>query len=542
MSEEIVKQQEYKDPFLQRAIEHWLDTSNELGYQPLFCEWLITQGYVLKYSIKNTHFEQGKDVVAVLSNGTPCAFQLKGGSINLKRWRDEVKPEIDILIGGAIQHPDIDKTKVHLSYLVTNGEIEDNVRTEIVSLNEKTWKDTPLHVWTRGDLLSGFQNMAEGILPKDALTYKRLTDLIFEDGTGLPDTLKIYSFLREILQAEDQSIKKEQRKRNIAAALLYTSMIAGPYRIKENHGSVVRILTILLSLIFYVVDKYNLEDRYWLNSYEIVWGDIVLTAKSLENEINASGFDNSFLTPFDTDLIPYRKHSAISVIYPLKLAQLITGYEEWKTMLTPDLAQKYKGAISLWGEASLIPFIILTLILKDVKGAEEASIKLLKNALSQILLFNGRKSKHPVGLVPPYYDLDFAVKLSFGMLEEEFDDSYKLSSYLMKPLIEMLARLNQKDFIAENWQEISYMHFEEFIPADSCDYYLWRSEHGENRSTLPKKEKSWNELVKESNEYDGKLLPPTIKRFPEFLPFLISVFPHRANSETVGYLHKIVTK
>lgn len=542
MSQEIVKQQEYKDPFLQRAIEHWLDTSNELGYQPLFCEWLITQGYILKYSIKNTHFEQGKDVVAVFSDGTPCAFQLKGGSINLKRWRDEVKPEIDILIGGAIQHPDIDKTKTHLSYLVTNGEIEDNVRTEIVSLNEKAWKDTPLHVWTRGDLLSGFQNMAEGILPKDAITYKRLTDLIFADGTGLPDVPKIYAFLREILQVEDASIKKEQRKRNIAAAVLYASMIAGPYRTRENHGSVVRILTILLSLIFYVVDKYNLEDRYWLASYEIVWGDLIATAKALEDEVNTSGFDASFTTPFDTDLIPFRKHGTISVVYPLKLSQLIANDDDWKTMLSSDLAQKYKGAISVWGEASLIPFIILCLTLKDVKGAEEAAIKLIKSALSQVLLFNGRKSKHAVGLVPPYYDLDFAVKLSFGMLEEEFDDSYKLSSYLMKPLVEMLARLNQRDYIAENWQEISYMHFEEYIPTDPCDYYLWRSETGENRSALPKKEKSWSELVADANEYDGKSLPPTMKRFPAFLPFLISIFPHRANSETVGYLHKIVTK
>ena len=43
--------------------------------------------------------------------------------------------------------------------------------------------------------------------------------------------------------------------------------------------------------------------------------------------------------------------------------------------------------------------------------------------------------------MPPYYDLDFVVKLSFGMIEEKFEDEYKLSSYLIKPFIEMVAVL-----------------------------------------------------------------------------------------------------
>ena len=229
-----------KDPFILRAIEHWLDSSNELGYQPLFCEWLITQGHILKYSIKNTHFEQGKDVVTVSKEEIPHGYQLKGGSINLKRWREEVKPEIDVLIESAIQHPDIDKNKPHISYLVTNGIIEDNVRVEIVALNEKRWKSSPLHTLARGDLLNGFQGMSEGILPKNVETYKRLIDLIFADGTGLPDMLQINSFLYEILSVDNNSVSKEQRRRDIAAAILYASMIAGPYQTVKNHNWIFR--------------------------------------------------------------------------------------------------------------------------------------------------------------------------------------------------------------------------------------------------------------------------------------------------------------
>ena len=537
-----IKQPETKDPFLQRAVEHWLDSANELGYQPLFCEWLVTNGYVLKYSIKNTHFEQGKDVVAVSSDGTPYAFQLKGGNINLKRWRDEVRPEIDALIGTAIQHPDIDKAKPHVSYLVTNGEIEDNVRVEIVGYNEGAWKDTPLRYWTRGDLLNGFQQMAEGILPKDAETYKQLIDLIFIDGTGFPDYLTVYGFLKEILNLQDDSRAKEQRKRDIAAAVLYATMIAGPYRAAKNHASVVRIMVSLLSLIFHIVDKYKLEDKYWLKSYEIIWNDVYGTAKLLEEEVNADGFDASFTSMFDADLIPFRKHSATSVVYALKLSQFITKDEGWKSLLDPAIAPKYKQSVALWGEASLLPLVMLTLVFKRVTGGEVMAVNQMQAAVNEIIKMNGRHSNHKVGLIPPYYDLDFAVKVSCGMLDTEFEDNYKYHSYYLKPIIEMLARLKQRDFIAEQWKELSFMRFEEFIPADSNDLYLWRTEKGENRTTLPKNEKSWADLVSEAESFDGKTLPVTLKRFPEFIPLFLATYPFRLNSDILGYLYTVTEK
>ena len=531
-----------KDPFLLRAIEYWLDSANELGYQPLFCEWLISKGYILKYSIRNTNFEQGKDVVAVFASGEPHAFQLKGGNISLSRWRLEVKPEIEALIECPIQHPDINKSTPHVSYLVTNGEIEDAARVEIVSLNESKWKATPLNVWTRGDLLNGFQGMAEGILPKDAHTYKEIINLLFVDGTGIPDIPTIYNFFSQILNIDSPSLKKEQRRRDIAAAFLYATMIAGPYRKQKNHDSTVRILVLLLSVILYLVDKNALEDKYWVKSYELIWNDILYNAQLLESEINTNGFEAAFTSPFDSELAPYRMHSAMSVILALKAAQYINGETSWNSILDPKAAEKYRGSITLWGEAAFIPLILMALILRNVGEASLAATNLIQTAVSAILHFNGRNSKHPTGLLPPYFDIDFAVKLRFGMLEGPFEHSYKSGSYLLKPLIEILARFDAREFIADNWREISFLHLEEFVPDNSIDYYLWRIEKGENRTVVLKKEKSWSELKDEANMYEGVSLPPTLRRFPAFLPFFLTISPHRINSDAIGFLHKITTR
>jgi hypothetical protein len=197
------------DPFLLRAIEHWLDSANELTYQPIFCFWLTSMGYQVKYSIKSTIFEQGKDVVAINKKEQAVAYQLKGGNINTSRWRNEVKPEIEVLIDLPIKHPDINNNKKHISYIVTNGIIEDAVRIEINDYNQSKWKKNPLQILDRGDLLTGFQSIANGILPKDAKSYKQLMDFLFLDGTGLPDLDSISKFLYELMELNNPKFNKK---------------------------------------------------------------------------------------------------------------------------------------------------------------------------------------------------------------------------------------------------------------------------------------------------------------------------------------------
>ena len=227
----------------------------------------------------------------------------------------------------------------------------------------------------------GFREWRKAFFQKMLRCISDSFDLIFADGTGLPDIRKTNTFLCEILNIDNGSLSKERRKRDIAAAMLYSMMIVGPFRRAENHASVVKIMVSLLSLIFYIVDKHQLEDKYWDESYKIIWKDILSTAELLEAEVNAKGFDAAFTSPFDMDLISFRKHSAVLTIYPLKLSQFIAGNDRWETVIDPDVIHKYKGVISLWGEASLIPPIFLILLFKNLKDGKNAAINLSKDAV-----------------------------------------------------------------------------------------------------------------------------------------------------------------
>ena len=125
------------NPFLQKTIENWLTSTNELGYQLPCCQLLLSEGYILIHISKHNVFEQGKDIIAINNKGIPCAFQLKGGNISLSRWREKIFSEIEELINLTIVHPSINKKRKHKSHLVTNGFLDEFPVESIGKYEEK---------------------------------------------------------------------------------------------------------------------------------------------------------------------------------------------------------------------------------------------------------------------------------------------------------------------------------------------------------------------------------------------------------------------
>lgn len=527
------------DPFLLRAVEHWLDSANELWYQPIFCQWLLVEGFSLKYSIKNTNFEYWKDVVAVDPQWVVYAYQLKWWDIDQNRWRSEVKPEIEVLIDCLVQHPDINRQTWHVSYLVTNWEISETVRHEIVQYNENKWKDSPLRILTRGDLLKWFQEISYGILPADAFAYKSLMDLLFQDGAGLPNIAPIQSFMASILHIEASKRSKEQRKRDISAALLYANMIIGPYRQQENYTAVIKILTVVLSLIMYMVDKNNLEKKYWIHSRDIIWEDLLYNSELLEKEIENDGF-NFHDSPIEKNLIPFRKFTPASTIFAFNLSKLIS-WKDISNFVKVFFSWKYTGSIVVWWEASLVSLFLLYFLFK--KFSQETAvlwISFLRFWISQIIARNGKDADPGNALISPYYDINFFLKLQFGLLESNFEDSFEKSSYYLKSFIYPLVRSWEKEFITTNWKAISYIHFEEFLVDNPYDLYLWRNEISwDYRTIVPKKQKSWKDLENEANTINYEYIPKSMIHFPEFIPFFLLTFPFRVNPEILKLLEDL---
>lgn len=126
---------------LERAIENWLTNTNERSYQLAFCHLLIREGHKVLHVSSHRSLEQGKDIITIDSEGQCCAYQLKIGDINIPAWRN-IREEVRELMELPVVHPSVDKVRIHKSFLVTNGEIGDEVRVQIDQMNDDNVRRT----------------------------------------------------------------------------------------------------------------------------------------------------------------------------------------------------------------------------------------------------------------------------------------------------------------------------------------------------------------------------------------------------------------
>ncbi len=120
----------------ERLLEGWLDSASERSYQGPFCQVLAAQGYAVLHSTRHAPIEFGKDVIAVAPDGVPCAYQLKGnpGSRLTHAQYREIAPQLFELATQSIVFPGRPPGP-HRSYLVTNGNVDEEVQRAIDDMN-----------------------------------------------------------------------------------------------------------------------------------------------------------------------------------------------------------------------------------------------------------------------------------------------------------------------------------------------------------------------------------------------------------------------
>lgn len=532
--------QNSKNTFFAKAIENWLTNTNELGYQLPFCQLLLNEGKRLIHISKHNAFEQGKDIIAKDREGVTHVYQLKGGNISLSIWRNIVKAEIEELIELSVIHPSVNKSDPFIPYLVTNGYLEDTVRTQIDNLNNGKWKSTPLKVIVLGELLANFIEWSYEFTPKEIANYKIFLDLYFADGTELVDEIQIARLLESILLLQDSnSLTKIQRKRNIGASVLLAGYAMSPLKVTGNYIALIQLLTLLGSYILATAEKFELAENAWRPSFELVWSELYENIKRLEEEMSTNGLKDLYQSMWDGEIAPYRRHTAMGYLIAGKLAQLLKKDDEWSSLNNTELLIELVKTPVIAGETSLLSFVFLDQYLNKLKS--DGNEVYLVLALEAILLFNGRKS--PIGLPCPYYGIESAIKMNLGLLEEdEIQEQFVCRSFLLDSIIQLLARRNRRDVLQTFWREISYIQMERFEPDELWKNYLWRNKDGLNVSEFPHATASWASLCSQAEEEDENSVPKLLRKLPFFIPLFLLVYPHRARPNTLKYLSTAIAK
>lgn len=522
---------------IERVVENWLTKVNERSLEIPFAQLLAGEGYQVVHLSRHGPFEEGKDILAIAPDGIPCAFQLKGnpgGKFTLKLWEKE-REQITRLVEIPIIHPSIDPKLPRRAYLVTSGELDEEVRVEIAHRN-LDWESRgypKLETIVKGQLLSRFIALHSNLWPVELTTEKILLELFLADGTECLQKEKLSKFTFSLLPLGDEKLNKAKCERALASAALLVAYALSSYNEKSNHVALIEGWTVYTACLIGLVEKYNLAEVYWKNSLHISLFAIEQAFTNLCDELRARTHlveGNPLVDqPFYRGRVTW-------------LIGLVSAFALWKQYRDSDwkagdwfktFVNTHKKDLLLWGEAAVPQFLATLWFLRQITATPEPDA-MLASLISSICDANEAEGSN--GLPDPYQDLPEVVLENFGFTDSLQKKNYRGQSYTLEGLVHLYTRRRWRQSLRFLWPKITGVVYAEFYPERAWQFCLWESEEGEIRTTLPKMPQSWAELKEEAAQVDLSKIPELFQEYPELLLVFILTYPHRLTKDVAKFL------
>lgn len=522
---------------IERAIENWLTRTNERNYKIPFCQALAREGHTLVFISADRPMEQGKDIITIAPDGIPYAYQLKGGDIGLGRWRTEVRPEIEELIQLPIVHPNIDKKKLHKSFLVLNGGISDEVRIQIDQINEDNVRRnrgySHLEVIGLQQLLKTLKDAQGKFVPHRLSDFKSFLELFLASGKGLLDKAKFFAFLNGALFSEVPK-QKADALNAISSSVILTAYAMAEFAQEKNHFALFEAWTALGVSIVRFAERAKLAPKEWERSLELVLLEIRRVLEAIEDEalLSKEAWIQGAALGDGGDTLRARTTLVLGAL-------AVRGMDRYEAdgagiidRNILDLIHSRQRQLWLWGESAFPAFFAIAKFL-EAAGETGPALDILKTCLEGVLVRNDLRSDN--ALPSPYYSAVEVLKKNLGLVREPDGQENAGSSFILKPLISALVRRNQRDFLAKNWRRISHMRFREFCVDSPEEWLLWHGDKGTNKSWYPTATQKWSELATQAAGEAGAC-PKLLSSHRALVRAFTLVAPHRINDPVVSFL------
>ena len=526
---------------LEKVVEHWLAEATERSFQQPYCYILSVDGHTIIHSTRHSPMELGKDIITIDRHGTPCAFQLKTGNISLAKWRSEVNPQIDDLVYGKINHPSVDNTQHHTSYLVTNGNIEEEASRAIDDRN-RDWMDRGLPYRLKtivcGQILEKAKKLGTDLWPSELRDINTLLEMFLESGEGVLPKQKLVSLFESTIPLKllDNGTPPSEKRcaRVIASTALLCAIATSSFSNKNNHVAEIEAWVMYISYVLALAERWKLPPKVYGAGVEIARQSLYSSLANLCAEIREREHLIEGNPLVDSDI--YR----VRVTWLLGLMSIYALWRARNGELKNDIddflrefCMEKRTRIDLWGEAAIPQFLAFLWYFRKINATREPD-DVLSNLISLICKSNGPKG---AGLLAsPYYEAEDILPHRLGIAEEPLTDSFRGQSYALEGLVHLFVRRNWKQRMKFLWPGVTRLMYLSFEPQNSCDFYRWRNKEGKNWTVSPQHTQDWEELRKLASESDGGCIPPAIKNEPILLLLFVCVYPHRMNAEILRWL------
>lgn len=513
---------------IERLIENWLTNANERGYEVPFCQLLMAEGHRVIHLNRHSPMEQGKDIISLDARGRLCAFQLKCGDIDIKRWRGEIKPEVDALVENIVEHPAV-RSGFAVPYLVTNGRLSEPVIAEVANLNRSNRRRRlkPLNVVVGSDLAARFVKCHGQFLPREPADFEAFLRLFLADGRDVLAKRRFAQFLEA--QLDPRVLKTaSDTARAIASTVVLAAYALSAYQRAENHFAVFEGWVLVAAAIARLAERKRVAKKAWGPSFALVLGAARLAMSSLVAEMLSGRQLLEGKVMMDGGP-PYRARLTllIGVGAALALTNLTRPDAPDHRAALSDFIAKHHRDMLLWGE-SAVPFFVCLALWQEQCGQSAQAEATVQMLIEAIINLNSLSSKS--GLPGPYHAVDRCVGALCRVAPNPMRrDSPLGSSYALDALIEFLVRRWRKQTLKLLWKGVTHIHLCEMEYARPSDFYLWRTYDGQLRQWYVKRPQPWNELVEQATADCDNELPDTLRQNPEFAIMFMLVYPHRFN-------------
>ena len=530
---------------LEKVVENWLDKATERSFQQPYCYILSVDGHTIIHSTRHSAMELGKDIITINHKGTPCAFQLKTGNISLAKWRSEVNPQIDDLVYGKINHPSVDNSRHHRSYLVTNGNIEEEVSRAIDDRN-RAWKDQGLpyclKTVVRGQILEKAKKLEIDLWPSELTDMKTLLEMFLESGEGVLPKKKLASLFESTIPLTllDNGKQPSEKRcaRVIASTALLCAIATSSFSNKNNHVAEIEAWVMYISYVLALAERWELPPKIYRAGVEIARQSLYSSLANLCTEIR----DREEL--IEGDIL------ADSYVYRIRLTWLLglmSIYALWRQRdgnpkndvddFLREFCKEKQHLLELWGEAAIPQFLAFFWYFRKITGTMEPDV-LLSHLISAICQHNGPNSR--TYLANPYYEaediLPHLLAPILGSGEDPLDETFIGESYALEGLVHLFVRRNWKQRMKILWPGVTRLRYISFKPENPWDFYRWENRNGARKDLSPKQTQEWEKLKELACNPNEDCIPQSIKNDPILLLLFLCVYPHRMNAEILRWL------
>jgi hypothetical protein len=532
---------------LERLIESWLDSASERSYQAPFCQMLAAEGHTILHSTRHAPLEFGKDIISIAPDGVPCAFQLKGNPgarLTLAQLRD-IKGQLLELVTQPIVLPGV-PAGLHRSYLVTNGETEEEVHRSLDDINRELenlgYGPRRIELWSRGRLLEMASRLGASLWPSELEDLNTLLELLVHQGDDILPLAKIDTLLERLLLLQEGNTRllgAAEGRRRITSAAVLIGVALRNFSLKENHYASAAAWTLFAAYAIACCERHHLK-------YEDAAKAAVDIGESTIFDALAALCDDVKTNPKmmspGFEIAPIYIARATLIYALLSLYWLWSEQEGWpvkehKRFLDAWLPRDHHQSY-LWGEGAVPQFLLQYWYFSkaDPTWKSEMLLGSLLTALVKLSL-DQESQKFP----SPYFSFEeFMKHLLAGFLQTGGDplrgETAPRMSFMAEGVFHLFVRANLKHSAKLLWPDFTQLILKHFEVEEPWQYCLYRTEGGRQLMVMPPSTKEWAQLVDEARDCRLTKVPRALASEVWLLALFVILLPYRATPEVIRYL------